>query len=428
MVFLLPAENVLAQPGKPAGPGLVVTSRVYEGDFADLQSFVGSVEAVRQVTIGSAVEGRVQSVGIEQGMAVVGPSPKSQTPGDVLLQIETDTLDIEIESAKIQFVLAEKAFDELKITLPNEIELAKAKLAESEARARFSNDEFTRLNRLATQANAVSTAELEQARSQYQADQQLATQAEVELQRLTSTREIRLEQAERRVAAMKQVMVRLEDQRTKHTIRAPFSGFVVNKLTDVGAWVNRGAAVAEIVALDEVDFTFNVPQELVGKVQRTLDSDKESEVLITFDGFEEPVVARLTVISPQVDVRSRLVKVRARLTNPVVGGVPILKPGMLGRANLAVGELRHMLVVPRDALVLGGGQTVVYKVLDRNNERTVVPILVQLGVSSGNWIEVKGQIEDGDQVVVEGNERLKANDKVKIDSQRTEQPPFAAKK
>jgi RND family efflux transporter MFP subunit len=200
---------------------------------------------------------------------------------------------------------------------------------------------------------------------------------------------------------------------------------VINKSTEVGAWIARGDPVAEIVELDEVDFAFNVSQDLVVTIQQALaDSGKTPPVVIKIEGVETELLGQLLSIVPQVDLRSRLATVRARVVNPTAGGIPILKPGMLGRALIAIGSKRSMRVISRDALVLGGQKPVVYKVISRDNKNIVVPIQVTLGSNLGDWVEVIGDLQDGDRVIVEGNERLRANAEVEISKSRPDKPSF----
>lgn len=376
-------EPVSAQPPQPKN--LVVTSRVFRQNFTEEQSFVGSVEPIRQSIIGSAVAGRVSAIHFERGAGVTGPGESTgfDSPirdGQVLLELETQTLQIEIESARIQHELARQMDAELQLTLPIDIRQAETRVADAKSRLEYSENEFKRMAQIDERANAISRTELEQARNLFQGDQQLLTIAAAELERLKSTRELKLKQSAFRVDAANQEVVRLEDLKSKYTIRAPFTGFVVNKTTEVGAWLAVGDPVAEIVELKEVDFAFNVPQEFVGKIQEAMAaSDERRNIGILIDGFEDILPGRLLSVVPRVDLRSRLVTVQARIGNPVVGGIPLLKPGMLGRANLAIGKTREMTVLSRDALVLGGPQPLVYKLGGNEDSPTVVAVPVRLG-------------------------------------------------
>ena len=266
-VLCLSPSSVQGQPGKtPAAPAPVVVGRVVLQEIGELQSFVGSVSALRQVTVGSAVEGRVGDVFVNRGDKVAGPrelpatedAPAKKELGQVLAQLETRTLSLQIDTANTLLTLAKDAAAELAANLPREIELAESKLVEAKARLEFSEKDLERQNRLKAQNGVVSETEYEQALSQYQVNTQLAAQAGNELARLKATSELRLRQVESRIKAAEQEILRLEDLKSKYTLRAPFDGYVINKLTEVGAWVRSGDPIAEIVHLDNLEFEFAV--------------------------------------------------------------------------------------------------------------------------------------------------------------------------
>jgi multidrug efflux pump subunit AcrA (membrane-fusion protein) len=93
----------------------------------------------------------------------------------------------------------------------------------------------------------------------------------------------------------------------------------------------------------------------------------------------------------------------------------LLKAGMFARVTLPVGVTENAMLVPKDALVLGGDKPQVF-VLQRsgaaNEEGKVRAVPVTLGVAMGERIQVRGEIEQGQFVVVEGNERLKGGELV----------------
>lgn len=409
---------------QPSTTKLVVAGEVFVTPYANRQTFVGSVQPLRQTVIGSAVEGRVRAVHVDRGTFVTGPRRSEadvREPGQVLVEVETDALKIEIDAAKIQLQLAEQAVEELTVTLPLEIELAEARVAEMNARLKFSQNEFNRLEKIS--ATAISPAELEQARSQFMTDMQMQIQAEGTLKGLRGTRELKLMQAQSRVAAAQQEIVRLEDQFQKHQIRAFFDGHVVNKATEVGAWLTRGQPVVEVVELSSVEFAFSVPQEFIGDLQETLNDDSlAGQIEVEVEGFRESLLGRLTGIIPQVDTRTRMISVIARVSNPRVGNQPILKPGMLGKATMIVGVPRELMVISTDAIVLGGPEPVVFKIVAGEKGTNVVSVPVKLGSRIGSWVEVSADLKAGDQVVVQGNERLRNNDAVVITRTTTAKP------
>ena len=432
-VLCLSPSSVQGQPGKtPAAPAPVVVGRVVLQEIGELQSFVGSVSALRQVTVGSAVEGRVGDVFVNRGDKVAGPrelpatedAPAKKELGQVLAQLETRTLSLQIDTANTLLTLAKDAAAELAANLPREIELAESKLVEAKARLEFSEKDLERQNRLKAQNGVVSETEYEQALSQYQVNTQLAAQAGNELARLKATSELRLRQVESRIKAAEQEILRLEDLKSKYTLRAPFDGYVINKLTEVGAWVRSGDPIAEIVHLDNLEFEFAVPQQYMGDIQRSFETGGTNlKARIEIEGLSETIEGEVDTIVPQADLRSRTLPVRAKIANVERGGLPLLRPGMIGRASLSFGNRREVILIKKDALVLGGATPIIYKLVKNGDKTTVTQVSVKAGSSIGSWIEVSGSLQPGDQVVIQGNERLRPDQEVSILRTSEEAPP-----
>jgi HlyD family secretion protein len=106
--------------------------------------------------------------------------------------------------------------------------------------------------------------------------------------------------------------------------------------------------------------------------------------------------------------------------------VPLLKAGMYARVLLPTGAKQLTTLVPKDALVLGGPQPMVYIVAGAATDGTAgkaVPVPVQIGIADGRMIQVTGDVKAGQLVVVQGNERLRPGQDVAI--QRTIPAPTA---
>jgi multidrug efflux pump subunit AcrA (membrane-fusion protein) len=97
--------------------------------------------------------------------------------------------------------------------------------------------------------------------------------------------------------------------------------------------------------------------------------------------------------------------VLVRIANVVEDDRPLLAEGMFVRALLPVGKPRPALLVPKDALVLGGPQPLVYVVA--GDGRTVQPVLVEMAGAVDGRVAVRGSLAAGQRVVVRGNERLR---------------------
>ncbi|MBM4023329.1 MAG: HlyD family secretion protein [Planctomycetes bacterium] len=78
--------------------------------------------------------------------------------------------------------------------------------------------------------------------------------------RKPAPRREKIAQAAAAVAAQEAEVERIDDQLAKHTIRAPFAGWVVERFTEKGQWLSRGGLVARIAELDRVKIVAHVPE------------------------------------------------------------------------------------------------------------------------------------------------------------------------
>jgi multidrug efflux pump subunit AcrA (membrane-fusion protein) len=132
------------------------------------------------------------------------------------------------------------------------------------------------------------------------------------------------------------------------------------------------------------------------------------------------LIGRVAEMVLQADLRTRNFPVRVRLDNKIVDGQPMIKAGMFARATLAVGKTANAVLVPKDAIVLGGPTPVVFvaDVDPANHQRgktaKVRPVPVQLGAAWQGYIQATGELKSGQSVVVLGNERLMPGQQVNV--------------
>ena len=411
------SHNCDAQPG--TGPQPVVVGNVLKSKQTSEKSFVGTLRPIRRAVIGSAVEGRVRKVNFRAGDYVGGDQ------SGPLVELVTGTLDIEIGLAEIKIRLAKQKLEELQLAIPNEIELAKTRLSELEAQLEYSRANFQRLQTVGS--NAIAELELDAAASAFESNRQQVENAKIQLANSLATKQVRLAQAETQVAVDQQELARLKDLREKYTIESPFKGVVADQQTEIGAWLSRGDPVAEVVQLDPVELVINVPQQYTTRLLQTI----EQTIDVKFEGIDEDFQGQVKRVVPQMDLLSRTLPVRIEIGNKRGPGEQfLLQPGMLAQARMKIGDEREMLLVKKDALVLGGRQVTVYKIVQNSGQPVATPVPVKTGAEIGEWVEVSGSLTDQDQVVLMGNERLRPGQPVKITETRNEeiQAPASAGK
>lgn len=402
VAFSLASAIAQAQPG---GPALVVVATAVEREVAAGQSFVGTVMPTQRSVVGSPVDGRVLDFPVNEGDWVT----KDQT----VAQLRTRTLECELAAAQAELQFRQFELAELQNgSRPEEIESAKAALARTEALKQFARARATRTETLFRRGSGTSQEELDEVMSAAAATEQSHLEAKATYEMVAKgPRPEKIQQAQARVDIQQAIVDQLDDILARHTIKAPFDGYVVAEHTEVGAWLKRGDPVVEIVALDPVEIRVSVPENHIGNLQPDMPATIRLDALP-----EELIPATVTRVVPQADMRSRTFPVLVNLPNPRRGKSHLLKSGMIARVTLAVGKLQPAVLVPKDALVLGGPQPLVYVVVqDPKIKQTVAqPVAVELGVAEDSLIQISGAVKAGQQVVVQGNERLMPGAAVRV--------------
>jgi len=410
MLFLSAKTSVFGQPGGPAPTVPVVVAAVEKRELATGQPFVGTVYPARTSAVGSAVDGRLVSFPIVDGQLV--------KEGQPIAELLRGLLEIEREGAVAELERRTQVLAELRAgSRPEEIEQAKATVASFEARVTYAESRFARLKRLAERGTSTADELLDAETDLRQAAADLAGRKSALALAIAGPRKEQVAQAAAAAETQKAEVERIEDQLSKHTIRAPFTGWVVERFTEQGQWVSRGGLVARIAELDRVEIDVRVPELSIGSLARGAD------VRIEIDAAPNRTwIGRVERIVPQADLLSRSFPVKVVLENDVVNGQPLLRAGLLARAWMPVGKTGEATVVPKDAVVLGGTKPFVYVVEPASggaveaarggssgSDRigTVRPVEVALGVAVGSHVEARGNLSPGQLVVVRGNERLR---------------------
>lgn len=387
-------------------PALVVVAPVIAQEVTGGSSFVGTVTPSRRASIGSAVDGRVVEFPNNEGDRVEAGQP--------LAQLLTETIKLELAAAEGELEFRRQQLAELENgTRPQEIEQYRARMAAAESRAKFLETRRTRTEAAFRVNRAASEDELEQATS-------LAAEAQQNYREATAAYEMAVEgprkeliaQSRAQVAVQQAVVDRLRDQLTKHTIVTHFTGYVVAEHTEEGQWVKSGDLVAEVVELDTVEIEVPVVEQYVPYIKL----GQEAHVEIPALG-SHIFTGNVALIVPQADVRARTFPVKVRVENEISDSVPLIKSGMLARVTLPTGAKQEALLVPKDALVLGGQTPIVYVVNTTDADGKsgqATPVPVELGVATGKQIQVTGALVAGQLVVVQGNERLRPGQPVSI--------------
>lgn len=377
----------LAVRAQNFGPAPVVVASV-ETKALDLTvTLVGTVQPLTRSIIASEAEGLVVAYPVEEGQGV--------REGQLIAQLRRVPVEIDLQAAKAALEEARQELLELERgSRPEEIEEARAAWQRAEAERTNAEREANRRKDLYEQ-QVIAIEQYQVADTAETAASERVAETRAIYERIkTGPRQERIDKAKAQVEARQAAVALLEDRLARTAIKAPFHGVVVKEHTEVGQWLSKGAAVVELLDLSTVEVTVPVPERYVAQVRR---GDATPLVLDALPG--KRFAGSVSRVIPQADAESRTFPVKVKVANPQ----GLIKSGMFARVTFPVVKGQKALVVPKDALVSRGPVELLFVVTDGK----VHQVAVKRGYSTEGWVAVEGPLEEGQQVVVRGNERLR---------------------
>jgi RND family efflux transporter MFP subunit len=332
-----------------------------QGKGAVILNASGYVTPRRRATVAAKITGRVQELLVEEGMHVEA--------GQVLARLDDSDAKARVASARTNHEVALAAIAELEVNLA---------------------DANRTLHRT------------ESLRSEGVASQQDLDHAQAAADALKAR--IALTKGQVRYAKA-QLDVALQDL-DNCTVRSPFKGIAVSKDAQIGEMVSPVSAgggftrtgIATIVDMNSLEIEVDVNESYIAKVST---GQKVEATLDAYPDWQIPSTVR-TVI-PTADRQKATVKVRIAFDalDPRILPDMGVKVSFLNNEETSKNTGAHTLI-PRKAVRDVDGKQVVFQF--KEGKLTMRP--VKLGQTRGNEIEVLEGIAAGDQVVVNGPERL----------------------
>jgi RND family efflux transporter MFP subunit len=192
-------------------------------------------------------------------------------------------------------------------------------------------------------------------------------------------------------------LAQIEDQLARTRIRAAFDGIVVERLMMPGERVDIGRNVVRVVDQQNLEVIARAPLDYYAYVRPGQVLKLRTGPVIA-NGKVRTVVAVGSENTHQFELRLDIDSNR----------FPV---GQTLRVSIPTSDTRDALVVPRDALVLRPQGITVFVV---NSDDTARQVTVITGIDAGEQIEVIGDLQDGDTVIIRGNERLRPGQVVTI--------------
>jgi membrane fusion protein (multidrug efflux system) len=223
--------------------------------------------------------------------------------------------------------------------------------------------------------------------------------------------------AEAQVAAAKAGVQTAQINLGYASVTSPISGRIGRALVTEGALVGQGEAtpLATVQQINPmyVNFTQSSTEVIqlrralaAGRLKRAAGEESAQVKIVLEDGSEYAQTGRLLFSDLTVDPTSGQVTLRAEVPN--ANG--LLLPGMYVRVRLEQAKIGNAVLLPQQAVTRSGqGDTVM--IVDK--EGKVAPRPVKVGAQQGNDWVILGGLQPGEQVIVEGFQKIRPGAPVK---------------
>lgn len=184
---------------------------------------------------------------------------------------------------------------------------------------------------------------------------------------------------------------------------SPISGIITARNYDNGDMYSGGNPIFTVEQIRPVKLFVNVSESYFTYVK------KGNEVDIKLDVYGDEVFkGKVSLVYPTIDAATRTFPVEIKIAN----ADERVRPGMFARATMNFGTLNHV-VAPDQAIVKQSGSGDRYIYVYKNGKVSYQK--VELGRRMGNKYEIVSGVDNGDQVVITGQNRLTNGMEVEID-------------
>ncbi|HXN25286.1 MAG TPA: MdtA/MuxA family multidrug efflux RND transporter periplasmic adaptor subunit [Candidatus Dormibacteraeota bacterium] len=262
---------------------------------------------------------------------------------------------------------------------------------------------------------------LDQAQGQLAKDQAQLNDAQVNLaryQELAKEGVVSVQQAETQKATVGQLegairsdqaVINNQKLQLIYTrITAPISGRAGLRLVDQGNMVRASDpnGLVVITQVYPIDVLFTLPEDNLPTVVQQMRKGNLSVDAYSRDDLTKLATGKLTTIDNQIDQTTGTVRFKAVFENTDSS----LWPNQFVNVKLLLTVRNDALVIPAAAILRGTQGPYVY--VAKDNQAEVRPIAVD--VTQGNSAVISSGLQEGEQVIVDGQDKIQAGSKVNV--------------
>ncbi len=373
-------------------PVPVEVLRVAPRDFTHRLEVLGTVQAVREASVGVKVSGPVSAVPpkVELGAFLEA--------GALVATVDPTPFAIEVEHKE---ALVARAQAQLR-TRRAEIARQRSLIEINREKLRLAQTEYDRLKSLYDDGGIawveVKAVELALRRTDEEMERAESGLREAEAQ---------LGVADAEVASARAELARARQALADTQVRAPFAGIISKKSVTLGEQVGPGSVFVTLADISAVKILIRIPADDVASIR----AGGEAEVGVS--GFPTPLPGRVGYIGPRADPETRTFPVEVLVENR---GARRLLPGMFARVTIAVRAYPAAILIPRSSLFTDGADASVF-VVDSGKE---VARKQSVGVARtfGSQLLIERGLKADDLLVVVGQRLLRDGAAIRVAATR----------
>jgi multidrug efflux pump subunit AcrA (membrane-fusion protein) len=189
-------------------------------------------------------------------------------------------------------------------------------------------------------------------------------------------------------------------------VYAPISGTISKTPLSAGSTVSQGTSVATVSVISNLEITARIPEREIAGLKAGLKADVS---LQAYPG--EIFTATVNHVSPVLDAASRTKLVTLTFDRDDSR----INAGMFAHIRINTRTYSDVLTVPAEAAVNKHGTITVYVLRDTMAGLPYVePRAVETGVSLDGWTEIRSGLDEGEAVVVQGQQLLSGGEAVRV--------------
>jgi HlyD family secretion protein len=352
---------------------------------------------VQQSVIAPKITSTIRTFAVQRGTRV--------KKGQLLVVLENADLAAAAEQSQGEFEQAQAGYDQTTgATLPQQIQKAELDAAAAKSNYEAQKKVYDARKSLFEQGaiprrdlDAANVA-LSQANSQNeQAQKQLQDLQRIGKQLALKTAKAQLTAANGKYLAAKATLSYSE-------IRSPIDGVVTDRPLYPGEIATANQPILTVMDLSRVIAKAHIP----GAQAALLKVGNPAEIKIP--NVDDPVKAKVTLVSPALDPGSTTIEVWVETRKPPAE----LKPGMTVEVSITSKTAADALVVPASAVFKSpeAGDIVLLAGADEMAHQKTV----QTGIRNKEAVQILSGVKEGDSVIVSGGYGLPDKTKIKIEA------------